>query len=78
MATSEIIHSFLEEQPIDRSRNDNICTRFMRKKFKCLIIFFLAVVVFAEASMLTLEKVNVNGILERFLALTNKTESYVP
>ena len=78
MATSEIIHSFLEEQPIDRSNNDHICTRFIRKKFKCLIIFFLAVVVFAEASILTLEKVNVNGILERFLALTNKTESYVP
>lgn len=76
MTTSEVIHSFLKEQPVERNNeyNDHICIRFIRKKFKCLIIFFLAAVVFAEASMLALENNNFNLILEKFLAKNNQTK----
>jgi hypothetical protein len=72
MATTDVIHSFLEEQPVDRSK-DHICVRFFRKKFKCLIIFCLAVCVFAEASMLVLEKTNVTDVLGKILNKMNLT-----
>ena len=56
MTTSEVIHSFLEEQPVDRTKNDHIC-------------------LFAETSMLALEKINFNVILEKFLSIANHTNS---
>ena len=75
MTTSEVIHSFLEEQPVDRTKNDHICIRFLRKKFKCILIFFLALCLFAETSMLALEKINFNVILEKFLSIANQSNS---
>ena len=75
MTTSEVIHSFLEEQPVDRTKNDHICIRFLSKKFKCILIFFLALCLFAETSMLALEKINFNVILEKFLSIANQSNS---
>jgi len=72
MTTSEVIHSFLEEQPVNRT-NDNICIRFVRKKFKCIIIFCLTICVLAEASMLILEKTNITDLWDKILNKMNLT-----
>lgn len=57
MATSEVIHSFLEDTPSQRHK-DNMFVRFVRKKFKCLIIFFLTFCVIAETFVVAIDKVN--------------------
>ena len=46
MATVGVMHSFLNEQELNRDEENfqnHICIRFIRKKFKCLIIFFLSI-----------------------------------
>lgn len=63
MTTVEVMHSFLEDQPVNRDRNINgldnhICIRFIRKKFKCLIIFFLTLCVLGETVIMTFDKIS--------------------
>ena len=69
MSAPQTMHSFLEEQPLERNDylNDNLCVRFVRKKFKCIIIFFLTICVFSETLLMVNEKVNFNQLLNRFL-----------
>ncbi len=67
--TAEVVHSFLEEKPLDRDEylNNNICVRFIRKKFKCLMIFFLALCVIGETFLVINDKINFNLIFENLV-----------
>lgn len=73
MATTGVIHSFLEERPLNRdeeSLDNHICVRFIRKKFKCLIIFFLALCVLGETLIMTMDRLqfdNLNAFVHRFI-----------
>ncbi len=68
MATAEVVHSFLQETPLERNEylNENICVRFIRKKFKCLMIFFLTIIIIGETFIVINEKVNFNVIFDQF------------
>lgn len=77
MATSEVIHSFLEDTPSKR-HEENLFIRFIRKKFKCLIIFFLTLCVVAETFIVAMDKVNFSHLtmfLDK-LATNNLTIDY--
>jgi len=75
MTTAQAIHSFLEEQPLERQEylNNNICVRFLRKKFKCIIIFFLTICIFGETLLMINEKVNFNQLFNKLLESTNSS-----
>lgn len=66
--TTQAIHSFIEEHPLDRHEynNNNLCLRFVRKKYKCIIIFFLTICVFGETLLMANDKVNFNELLKLF------------
>jgi hypothetical protein len=57
-------------------RSDNLCIRFVRKKFKCIIIFCLLLIVLLEVIKLILEKVDNETIQYLFsnYVLKNTTE----
>lgn len=79
MATVGVMHPFLEAQELNRDEQNNenhICIRFVRKKFKCLIIFFLSICVLGETLIMAMEKVNFNSfnyVLERFVLAFNQS-----
>jgi hypothetical protein len=59
MSNLEAVHSFLEERPTNRYElEDHICVRFIRKKFKCLIIFFLTICILGETLIMSFDKIN--------------------
>lgn len=61
MTTLEAMHSFLEEGRVNQNRrefDDHICVRFIRKKFKCLIIFFLTICILGETLIMSFDKIN--------------------
>lgn len=69
MTNIEAMHSFLEDRSSHRDRqqdyngiNDPICVRFIRKKFKCLIIFFLTLCVLGETLIMTFDKINFDKV----------------
>ena len=74
MATVGVMHSFLNEQELNRDEENfqnHICIRFIRKKFKCLIIFFLSICILGETLIMAMDKINFstfNSILQKFLA----------
>lgn len=79
MATVGVMHPFLEIQELNRDEQNNenhICIRFVRKKFKCLIIFFLSICILGETLIMVMEKVNFNSfnyVLERFVLAFNQS-----
>jgi len=76
MDTKEAIQSFLEERPNNDKTEyleNNLCVRFMRKKFKCLIIFFLTICIFCETMLVINEKINFNDLLDRMTRIRNST-----
>jgi len=65
MATTGVIHSFLEERQLNRdeeSFDNHICVRFLRKKFKCLIIFFLSLCVLGETLIMLMDKLQFDNL----------------
>lgn len=48
-------------------QNDSLCTRFIRKKFRCIILFMLTIIVVSQLLSILFEKIDeryVNKILE--------------
>ena len=48
-------------------QNDSMCTRFIRKKFRCIILFMLTIIVLSQLLIILFEKIDekyVNKILE--------------
>ena len=48
-------------------QNDSMCTRFIRKKFRCIILFMLTIIVLSQLLIILFEKMDekyVNKILE--------------
>ena len=48
-------------------QNDSLCTRFIRKKFRCIILFMLTIIVVSQLLIILFEKIDeryVNKILE--------------
>lgn len=71
MNHSEVIHSFLEERHTNENRNElenHICIRFIRKKFKCLIILFLTICIVGETLIMSFDKIN----FDKFDIIFNK------
>ena len=81
MSNIQAMHSFLEEksyEPDKSSFENNLCVRFTRKKFKCLIIFFLTICIFSETLIMTYDKLNfdkLNDIYDRFTK-SNLTDKF--
>jgi hypothetical protein len=47
----------------NNDNNDNgLCCRFVRKKFNCLMLFFVVLLLFLETVKLTLAKVDTNSL----------------
>ena len=48
-------------------QNDSMCTRFIRKKFRCIILFMLTIMVLSQLLIILFEKMDekyVNKLLE--------------
>jgi len=78
MVSSEVIHSFLEEKPINRETNElenHVCVRFIRKKYKCFIIFFLCIIVVAEATKMVFDKLHLENFDFSRFVLVNRNFS---
>ena len=48
-------------------QNDSLCTGFIRKKFRCIILFMLTIIVVSQLLIILFEKIDeryVNKILE--------------
>ena len=48
-------------------QNDSMCTRFIRKKFRCIILFMLTIIVLSQLLIILFEKIDekyVNKLLE--------------
>lgn len=61
--TQPDLHKYVKE-------NDNYCARFLRKKYKCIIIFSLAIIVVFQTIYVILEKIDASmfqKIVENFL-----------
>ena len=57
-------------------QNDSMCTRFIRKKFRCIILFMLTIIVLSQLLIILFEKIDekyVNKILE--VVTSNKSTS---
>jgi len=52
---------------------DDICTRFIRKKFKCIIIFLLAMIALFEFSNNLLNKLDQNLLSQMIAKIFNST-----
>jgi len=78
MVSSEVIHSFLEEKPINRETNElenHVCVRFIRKKYKCFIIFLLCIIVVAEATKMVFDKLHLENFDFSRFVLVNRNFS---
>lgn len=73
----EITNPFLENGSI--KHQDSLCMRFLRKKFKCIIIWFLLFITLAQCFLLIIDKIsaeNFNSMLSIMLAFkNNKTDT---
>ncbi len=69
------MHGFITEK--DRSTNDenkdSMCTRFIRKKFRCFIILFLAIISISELLTTIFSKID----SEILTTLYSKMDTYV-
>jgi len=56
--TSTVIHSFLDEPRTEHysAQNESLFVRFFRKKYKCFIIFCLAICILGESLILIFDK----------------------
>ena len=74
---TEVIEQFLPD--IDECgtgrKKDNLCLRFCRKKFKCIIILMLTLTVMFETTTLILKKVDENLIETILMTTLNITTS---
>lgn len=78
MVPPEVIHSFLEEKPINRETNgleNHICVRFIRRKYRCFIIFFLCIIVLAESIKMVFDKLNLDNLDISRMFLMNRNFS---
>jgi len=75
MANLEAMHSFLEEVPINRDQN--IFVRFMRKKFKCFIIFFLTLCVLGETMLMAFDKFNFDNLNQLFKKMIEHNQTNI-
>lgn len=57
------------------NKNENICIRCMRKKFKCIIIFLLLLITIAQIFVILLEKLNDNQIEMILSKIVKKTQN---
>jgi len=60
-----IVHSFLEENERvkrDSNEDENLAVRFCRKKFKCILIVCLTLCIFCEASILMMNKFELENL----------------
>jgi hypothetical protein len=70
---NQITHGYLEDRDID----DNICVRFIRKKFKCIVIFLLFLITLLEFLNNVILRIDEN-FLRTFISMilsTNNNES---
>ena len=59
-------------------QNDSMCTRFIRKKFRCIILFMLTIIVLSQLLIILFEKIDekyVNKILE--VVTSNRSTSFL-
>lgn len=58
--------------------NDNICIRFIRKKFKCIIIFLLVIISISELMnnlLLRIDETTMKNFIQRFFNITLNHEN---
>jgi hypothetical protein len=58
--------------------NDNICIRFIRKKFKCIIIFLLVIISISELMnnlLLRIDETTMKNFIQRFFNNTLNHEN---
>lgn len=61
---NNMIHEFIKDVNTDNKsiNNSNICTRFIQKKYKCIIIFLIFIVAFFEILNNILTKIDESTI----------------
>lgn len=62
MATTEQIEKFIPEIITENRPDDNIYIRCIRKKYKCVVIFLLAIIVWVQLITMIIEKTDQNII----------------
>ena len=55
-----------EKTSNNKQENESLCVRFLRKKFKCVIIWMLSITSVSQFLYLLLEKID-NSVLEKML-----------
>lgn len=67
---------FLQEiKPNQPSPNDNLCIRFLRRKYRCLILLFLILYLFLQLSIIIVNKTEGDSIRD-LINQNNNTKLY--
>lgn len=60
------------DNPIKNNNDNGLCCRFMRKKFNCLMLFFVVLLLFLETVKLTLAKIDTDSLNQMIEVLKQK------
>ena len=67
-----VLESFIpQEEKKQQNQQDNLCIRFIRKKYRCLLLWALTCIIFLQLVILVIEKVDVGKLIDSFIQLIN-------
>lgn len=76
----EQIHGFItkEIKTEPHENNDDLCTRFVRKKFKCILIFFFTIISISELLTTIFAKTDLSVLQNLYQKIINLNISSLP
>ena len=72
MDSIQVVESFLPEREKKYEKEERLCVRFFRKKYKCVILWALASIIFMQAVILIIDKVDIGQLITLLMDKTKQ------
>ena len=71
-----VVEAFLPEREKKYEKDDRLCVRYFRKKYKCLILWAMVAIISMQALLLIIDKVDVGKLINLLIDMTKQETQF--